>query len=148
VPKPLKSQRMNLLAELAQTKEDKASEQLKAAREILDREVAQLEGLQDYRRNSIANKGGSSNVSNAFLLTANQHFLAQIQGAIEEQEAVVGQARKNFERVLAIWVELREKHKTLLNLARQAHDNEEAAREKKLEQRQMDDFIAAKYRRS
>lgn len=150
MPRVAKSQRMSLLAELAQAKEEKASEQLRMARSRLDEAQAQLDSLQEYRSNSLSKQHAGSainSVNKAFVLTANLNFIAQIDQAIAQQEQVVEKVREQFQRVLMGWVELREKQKTLENLAERARRDEQAAKDKKEEQRQVDDFISAKYRR-
>lgn len=145
--KQTKSQRLALLVRLASSREAQMSEVLAAAREQLSANQQQLDSLIDYEKSYYASmKGSLQGQSNIYHIQSYQRFLSQLEDAIAQQKAVVEQSQKVFDEQRTLWVQVREKRKSLERLQDAASTEEQIALDKKIEARIMDDYVSTKYR--
>ncbi len=143
-----KSQKLKLVAGLADKALAKASERLQAAGAYRDQQEEQLRNLQTYRKQYLDNMRETlQGQNNAYRLTSYQKFILQLAEAISQQESIFHLALKQYELERQKWLSAREKHKSMLRLAEQTFALEQAEALKKEESRQMDDFIASRSRR-
>ncbi|TNC81973.1 MAG: flagellar export protein FliJ [Oleiphilus sp.] len=142
MPMPKKSERLRLVFELAERKEQTAKEQLSKAKAYLDQQLQQQNMLASYRVQYLADlKARMSGVASVAQLVSNQNFIRQLDQAIEQQTAVVENARSGFERFRAEWQALHEKSKGMSDLLARTLKEEQLAREKRLEKQIEDDFL-------
>jgi flagellar FliJ protein len=143
-----KSERLALVADLAANDELKAQEQMQIARRFLDQQNSQLNALQDYRDQYIAQyKTQQAGARHVQQLLNYQKFIAQLDGAIEQQGNMVKQAELAFQQTKGKWLALTEKRKGMKNLENHYAEKERLDREKKEEKQIMDDFTASRARR-
>lgn len=140
--KQAKSERLGLVHDMAERKENAAREALAKAKAYLDQQVAQRESLDQYQAQYLEelkqSMYGNSSVSG---LMRSQSFINQLNTAIEQQELVVQHATANFEQARKVWLECREKSKGLSDLITKYRQQELAALDKQEAKRLEDDLL-------
>ena len=115
--KQKKSDRFQLVLELAERKEQSAMDVLTKARAYLDQQLGQQTMLSNYRSQYVNDlKDRMSGISSVAQLVSNQGFIRQLDQAIEQQESVVEHARVSYEKALDEWRALHEKSKGIKDL--------------------------------
>lgn len=137
-----KSQRMQILIDLAKRKEDTAAQQLARDKAKVAHDEQKLGELKEYAEQyeSERNLLGLS----AYLTTNYQHFVDRVQQAIAQQEAAVGRAEQQAEMSMRRWVQARSKTKSM-DWLKEKNIKAESAVEAKQEQRQSDEFAMRRF---
>ncbi len=137
-----KSQRMQILVDLAKRKEDTAAQQLARDKAKVMHDEQKLNELREYAEQyeSERNLLGFS----AYLTTNYQHFVTRVQQAIVQQEAAVGRAEQQADMSMRRWLQARSKTKSMDWLKDKNH-KAEVLLETKQEQRQSDEFAMRRF---
>ncbi|MCP5160343.1 MAG: flagellar export protein FliJ [Hahellaceae bacterium] len=134
-----RSQRLQIVLQLAARKEDEALQKLKQVQKELAAQEQRQSDLIDYQQSYMNNVRSNTTGANlAKMLTSYQQFLGQLQKAIEQQALVVDNARRQVQHYRDIWLALHHKHKGMGDFIERCKVQEEAEQEKKLQQ-QMDE---------
>lgn len=145
--KKKRSDRMQVVFDLAERQETKAMDALTAARRFLDDQEAQLRNLEAYHQQYSDNMRRSMAQSMAVsVLQSYQNILSQVDKAIEHQTRAVELAQQQFERVKQEWFACREKRRGVGDLIEKYRQEELLAREKKESKLLEDDFVGRRYR--
>lgn len=137
-----RSERLQLVLELEERKEEAAKESLAKAKAYFDQQRTQLENLAEYQGQYLVElKQSMQGVSAVAQLQQYQSFINQINRAIEQQQLVVDHARVQFENERKVWLERREKVRGFSDLVKRSAAEEMIARDKKLEKQIEDDFL-------
>lgn len=135
----VKSKRFEPIANLAHDSERKAAKVLGSALKNLDEQVEQLDNLICYqvdynqRLNSSASSGMNAQNLNEYI-----EFLSKLSTAIERQEQVVEQAKKNLQEKKQFWFSKRGRFKALDSVL-ERYIQDEAKQLEKREQSDLDD---------
>ncbi|REG82931.1 flagellar export protein FliJ [Marinomonas pollencensis] len=137
-----KSQRAQLLVDIAKRKEDTIARQLAADKAKVQQDQDKLEELKEYagQYESERNLLGLS----AYLTTNYQHFVDRVQQAIRQQEAAVGRSQQQANMTMRGWMEAKTKTKSMDWLKEKHHKQEQLLEDKK-EQRQSDEFAMRRF---
>lgn len=137
-----KSQRTQILMDVAKRKEDAIAKQLASDKAKVEYDKNKLEELKEYagQYESERNLLGLS----PYLTTNYQHFVDRVQQAILQQEAAIGRSEQQADMTMRRWVEARTKTKSMDWLKEKYHKIEQAAEEQK-EQRQSDEFAMRRF---
>jgi flagellar FliJ protein len=139
-----KSERLKVVLEQAERKEQLALEKLTGSRKYLDAQLSQLQGLRGYHQQYLDDmKRNMSGVQDVNHLQSNLKFMAQIDVAIKQQQSVIGVAQKEYDKVLALWTELHQKKKGMSDLIVRYKNDELLINEKK-EQKQIEDDLLSR----
>lgn len=139
---PKKSDRLRLVFDLAERKEQAAKERLAKAKNYLEQQLNQQNMLASYREQYLLElKGRMQGVASVAQLMSNQNFIRQLDQAIEQQASVVENARSAFERYRDEWRTLHEKSKGIHDLLDRTLKEEQWQQEKRLEKQMEDDFL-------
>ncbi|MDX1453168.1 MAG: flagellar export protein FliJ [Oleiphilaceae bacterium] len=142
-----RSDRLQLVLEVAQRKEQKAMEALQACRQKLNQQEQQLDNLRDYQQQYLNGLKGAMQGRVALQNLQSYHrFVEQLSSAIEQQQQVVVHARYAFDQARQQWLECREKSSSLNDLVQRCRQEEARVREKQLEKRLEDDLNARRAR--
>jgi len=135
----VKSKRFEPIANLAHDSEREAAKVLGRALKGLDEQVEQLNNLIRYqadynqRLNSSASAGMNAQNMNEYI-----EFLSKLSTAIERQEQVVEQAKKNLQEKKQFWFSKRGRSKALDSVL-ERYVQDEAKQLEKREQSDLDD---------
>jgi len=137
-----KSQRAQLLVDIAKRKEDAIARQLAADKAKVQHDQDKLEELKEYagQYESERNLLGLS----AYLTTNYQHFVDRVQQAIKQQEAAVGRSQQQANMTMRGWMEAKTKTKSM-DWLKEKHHKQELQLEYKKEQRQSDEFAMRRF---
>ncbi|PYF81749.1 MULTISPECIES: flagellar export protein FliJ [Marinomonas] len=137
-----KSQRMQILVDLAKRKEDSAAQQLARDKAKVLYDEQKLQELREYAEQyeSERNLLGLS----AYLTTNYQHFVTRVQQAIAQQEAAIGRSEQQANMSMRRWLQARTKTKSMDWLKEKNHKAELLV-ETKQEQRQSDEFAMRRF---
>ena len=137
-----KLHRMQILVDLAKSKEDAAAQQLARDKAKVEQDIQKLNELKEYagQYESERNLLGLS----AYLTTNYQHFVDRVQQAIVQQEAVIGRAEQQADMSMRGWLQARAKKKSMDWLQDKNHKVELVV-EAKQEQRQSDEFAMRRF---
>lgn len=137
-----KSQRAQLLVDIAKRKEDTIARQLAADKAKVQQDQDKLEELKEYagQYESERNLLGLS----AYLTTNYQHFVDRVQQAIRQQEAAVGRSQQQANMTMRGWMEAKTKTKSM-DWLKEKHHKQEMLLEDKKEQRQSDEFAMRRF---
>ncbi len=139
-----KSQRLQVVLDLAERNEQAGLEQMTAANRYLEDQKAQMMNLRQYHAQYLSDmKPGVGSVQNISLLQSSLHFINQIDKAIQQQELVVDQAQKAFNTSKDKWSALHQKTLGLTDLIQRYKDEERLLLEKQ-EQKQLEDALQAR----
>ncbi len=141
-----KSQRLELVAQLAARKEQAAMDELQRSRQYLDQQTAQLDSLKQYHRQYIDElKQQLQGQVDMQKIQSYQQFTRQVEGAIEQQNNVVANAQQQFDHKKADWLVFRDKSRALQELVEKYRNQERIAAEKMEEKRMQDDFTGRRF---
>lgn len=101
-----RSDRMQPIKDLADSRERDAGASVAAARQLLEEREKQLEQLQNYRADYAA-RAASQGAADAVRLQNYHAFLGRLADAVRQQEDLVAAARLELERVSTTWQERR-----------------------------------------
>lgn len=142
-----KSERLKLVLDLAQRKEQAALDILTKKKRYRDEQLGQLTNLKHYHAQYLADmKKQTGQVHDALSLQTNLRFLNQIDQAIVQQEGVVGIAEREYRLALNNWTQLHQKRKGMGDLVTQYQGEEQQARDKKEQQQIESDLLARRFR--
>lgn len=145
--KPTKSQRIALVLELEQRKEQAEMEALRQARLYLDQQTAQLSNLQSYHEQYLQSlKASMQGAVNLGQLQSYQGFIDQVASAMEQQQLVVEHAQVAFDRAKHAWQLIHEKCRNLKELVQRYHNQERLAKEKQEERQLEDDMLVRRFK--
>lgn len=133
---PLRSQRMQRVANIAGKRTDDAANAMAERIRGLDAAKLQLQELQQFRREYTQPLVGSG-TSVAELLNR-QRFVARIDTAIAQQQREVEDRTQHLSRARAAWLESRSRS-AALDTVTQRYRNHEQASEERAEQAAIDD---------
>lgn len=137
-----RSKRMQLLIDIAKSKEDQAAKMLAQQRMKLESDKKQLEQLKDYANQYESERNLLG--LNANLITNYQHFVTRLEQAVQQQNTAITQAEQQTNFALNYWLEARAKTQSMTSL-QQKHLKQEQAAEDKKEQSQVDEFAMRRY---
>lgn len=132
-----RSERMQPIKHLADTRERDAGAGVAAARRVLEDREQQLAQLRAYRA-EYANRAAHEGAADAVRLQNYHAFLARLADAIRQQEELVAAARRDLERTTAEWHERRIEAASLGKVVERIADAEQKAAERR-EQRDSDE---------
>lgn len=137
-----KSRRMQILVDLAKSKEDSAAQQLARDKAKVQHDLQKLSELREYagQYESERNLLGLS----AYLTTNYQHFVDRVRQAIVQQESAVGRSEQQADMSMRRWLQARSKTKSMDWLKEKNHKAELVVEEKQ-EQRQSDEFAMRRF---
>lgn len=101
-----RSERMQPIKDLADSRERDAGASVAAARRLLEEREKQLEQLRTYRADYAA-RASSHGAADAVRLQNYHAFLGRLSDAVRQQEDLVAAARLELERVSTTWQERR-----------------------------------------
>ena len=132
-----KSQRMQVLVDLSQRKEDEVAKALAKDQARLQHDQQKLQELIDYaaQYDEQRNLLGLS----PYLTTNYQHFVTRLQQAIKQQEQQVKRSQQQVNMALKRWHDARAKTEGM-DWLKEKTINEEVAFADKQEQKQMDEL--------
>ncbi len=133
------SKRFKPVLRVAESNERDAAHQLGDSRRHMQRQQARLDELRQYHDEYLERlRIASRNGINAAQLREYQAFLAKLDLAIKEQEAVVLASDKNQLEKKAVWQQKHMRSKVLDNVMQRYQAEEQRAREKR-EQKEADE---------
>ena len=136
-----KSQRLVLVLDMAQRKEESARDALSKAKMYFDQQQGQLNMLSEYRGQYLSDlKASMSGPTTVSALQRSQGFIDQLNSAIEQQDLVVKHAQVQFDGARDQWLQCREKAKGLADLIDRLK-LEEAAQAEKQEAKRLEDDL-------
>ncbi len=137
-----KSQRMQILIDLAKRKEEFAAQQLAKDKAKNQHDLQKLEELKEYAQQyeSERNLLGLS----AYLTTNYQHFVDRVQQAVAQQEAAVSRSEQQADLSMRSWMQARSNTKSM-DWLKEKNQKAELAVEEKQEQRQSDEFAMRRF---
>ncbi|MBJ7549241.1 flagellar export protein FliJ [Marinomonas ostreistagni] len=132
-----KSERMQVLVNLSQRKEDEVAKALAKDQARLQHDQLKLQELKDYaaQYDQERNLLGLS----PYLTTNYQHFVNRLQQAIQQQEQQVKRSQQQVSMAMKRWQNARAKTKGM-DWLKDKSINEELNFENKQEQKQIDEF--------
>ncbi|WP_075185535.1 flagellar export protein FliJ [Teredinibacter haidensis] len=135
-----RSQRMDVVVELARRKQDKVAVAVNSQQGILAAEKQRYQDLQDYYQHY--NQAFSANISGlrASKFSESRTFLQQMAQAIEGQKRQVAVVEQQLTQVQSEWHKCYLKRQSLEDLQKR-YIKEEAADRERLEQRQVEEWI-------
>jgi len=101
-----RSERMQPIKTLADTREREAGDAVASARRLLGEREQQLEQLRGYRAEYAA-RAAREGAADAVRLANYHAFLARLAAAVRQQQELVDAARQDLERRIAEWQERR-----------------------------------------
>ncbi len=135
-----RSQRLTIVLELAQRKEDAALKHLRQAQTQLQQQQEQLDQLIQYQTEYHQQIRQSSQVAlSASSYQSSQHFLSQLGAAIVQQQSKVEFCQSEFEAYRGQWQQLHQKKKGMDDFIVQCQQVEQAQVDKR-EQKEMDEM--------
>lgn len=132
-----RSERMQPIKALADTRERDAGADVAAARRVLEDREKQLEQLRGYRA-EYASRAAHQGAADAVRLQNYHAFLARLADAIRQQEDLVAAARLELERKTASWQERRIEAASLGKVVERIAGAEQKAADRR-EQRETDE---------
>ena len=132
-----RSERMQPIKALADTRERDAGAGVAAARRVLEDRERQLEQLRGYRA-EYASRAAEHGAADAVRLQNYHAFLARLGDAIRQQEEQVAAARQDLERRTAAWHERRIEAASLGKVVERIAESEQKAADRR-EQRDADE---------
>lgn len=140
-----RSDRMQPIKDLADSRERDAGAHVTAARRLLEEREKQLAQLQAYRADYAA-RAASHGAADAVRLQNYHAFLGRLADAIRQQEDLVAAARLELERVSATWAERRIEAASLGKVVDRLASAERRTSERR-EQREADEQAARRAQR-
>lgn len=140
-----RSDRMQPLKDLADSRERDAGVHVSAARRLLEERERQLEQLKAYRAD-YAGRAASQGAADAVRLQNYHAFLGRLADAVRQQEELVAAARLDLERVSATWQERRIEAASLGKVVERIATAERRTSERR-EQRETDEQAARRVQR-
>lgn len=139
-----KTQRMQLLVDVAKRKEDQVAKQLMRDRAKVDQDRQKLDELKNYasQYESERNLLGLS----PYLTTNYQHFVSRVQQAIVQQEAAVGRSQQQADMTMRRWLQARAKTQSM-DWLKSKSQKEQALQEAKQEQLYSDELAMRNFLR-
>lgn len=142
-----KSQRLSVVLDLANRKEELALDSLTKTRRYFDQQQAQLDSLTAYEAQSMQDlKSRMMSVHDVSRLMASQDFIQQISQAIHQQSKVNESAKKEHSLALKEWMACHQKTKSMSDLIKRYRIQEQYLADKKIEKQIEDEFISRRYR--
>lgn len=135
-----RSQRIGIVIELAQRKQDEAAEQLRHQQQIFALQQRKLEELLEYYAFYEQRSRTHSSGLRASELGRSRVFLEQMQQAINSQRQQVAAAERQMLAVREIWHHSYLKLQSLQDL-QQRYQQQEQTEQDRREQRQVDDWV-------
>jgi flagellar protein FliJ len=132
-----RSERMQPIKALADTRERDAGAGVAAARRVLEDREKQLEQLRGYRA-EYASRAAHEGAADAVRLQNYHAFLARLTEAIGQQEGLVAAAREELERMTSTWQERRIEAASLGKVVERIADSEQKAADRR-DQRETDE---------
>ncbi len=143
-----KSDRLQIVLELATRKEQAAMDVLAKKRRYRDEQKNQLDNLKLYHSQYLEDmRSGTQQVHTAVSLQANLHFLNQVDGAIQQQENVLKIAEREFTTALEQWKLLHQKRKGMADLILGFKNQELNEADKKEQQQIESDLLTRRYQK-
>ncbi len=143
-----RSERFKKFSELSSQKESNAGAELAAARSQLETQKQQLEELQSYLLEYQQQlQAKLVNSDSALVINGYQQFISSLNGAIALQKEFIRKSESSTTRLQQNWLE----RKVEVNKYDQAAENmrnEEAARERKVEQSESDERVMNSFRQA
>lgn len=132
-----KSERMQVLVEIAQRKEDEVAKAMAVDRARLNHDQQKLQELKDYAEQYEQQRNllGLS----PYLTTNYQHFVNRLQQAVQQQEQQVKRSEQQVGMAMKRWQNARAKTKGM-DWLKEKSINEENVLADKQEQKQIDEF--------
>ncbi|TBR43175.1 flagellar export protein FliJ [Marinomonas agarivorans] len=137
-----RSKRMQILVDIAKSKEDQAAKLLAQQRLKLASDKEQLEQLKEYANQYESERNLLG--LNANLIANYQHFVTRLEQAVQQQNMAITQAEQQTSFALGQWLEARAKTQSMHAL-QQKHVKQEEKQEEKREQSQLDEFAMRRY---
>jgi flagellar FliJ protein len=125
-----RSERMQPIKALADTRERNAGAVVAAARRIVEDREKQLEQLRQYRAEYAA-RAAREGAADAVRLQNYHAFIARLADAIRQQEQLVAAAKQDLERKLAEWQERRVEAASLGKAVERIADVEQKAADRR-----------------
>ncbi|MGN0921460.1 MAG: flagellar export protein FliJ [Cellvibrio sp.] len=141
-----RSSRMAIVLNLAQKEEENAAQSLNIARQQLLIEQEQLQQLDDYRNQYLADYSVSSAPRNAQQLINYSSFIQRIDQLKLEQSQKVERAERVVVKAQTVWQQLYQKRKSIADLIERYKVEEQLAIDKKL-QKEIDDLTTQRFSR-
>lgn len=141
-----RSSRMAIVLNLAQKEEENAAQSLNIARQQLLSEQEQLQQLDDYRNQYLADYSVSSAPRNAQQLINYSSFIQRIDQLKLEQSQKVERAERVVVKAQTVWQQLYQKRKSIADLIERYKVEEQLAIDKKL-QKEIDDLTTQRFSR-
>ena len=128
-----RSSRMAIVLNLAQKEEENAAQSLNIARQQLLSEQEQLQQLDDYRNQYLADYSVSSAPRNAQQLINYSSFIQRIDQLKLERSQKVERAERVVVKAQTVWQQLYQKRKSIADLIERYKVEEQLAIDKKLQ---------------
>lgn len=141
-----RSSRMAIVLNLAQKEEENAAQSLNIARQQLLSEQEQLQQLDDYRNQYLADYSVSSAPRNAQQLINYSSFIQRIDQLKLEQSQKVERVERVVVKAQTVWQQLYQKRKSIADLIERYKVEEQLAIDKKL-QKEIDDLTTQRFSR-
>jgi len=139
--KETRSQRLQVVIDLAEKAESEAARRFEAAKKMLAQEFSTLGEIEEYY-SEYKNKFGNQRTGvRAADLMSSREFLGRLSQARDGQRLQVDIAEKNLEAAREAWRQAHLKHKGLCNLVEQ-YRHEEWKLLEKIEQKNLDEWVS------
>jgi flagellar FliJ protein len=125
-----RSERMQPIKALADTRERDAGAVVAAARRVVEDREKQLEQLRQYRE-EYAGRAAREGAADAVRLQNYHAFIARLADAIRQQEQLVAAAKQDLDRKLAEWQERRVEAASLGKAVERIADVEQKAADRR-----------------
>ena len=136
-----RAKRLRAVLLLAQREEDAAAGQMGKARDLVAEEQQQLVQLREYRQEYVWEYQQQRSGVRPEVLMSYSGFIQRLSQAVTGQEHKLAQLEGQLEECQAVWQEKHHRRKTLADLIARLQRDEDAALEHRL-QRELDDLAA------
>lgn len=143
---PKRSQRMQVVLQLAHKAEEAAAKQLQNSRETLQNAEAQFQQLSDYQQQYLAELNQAQGHVNMSRAMNDRQFLQQVSGLMANQKQQIEQLRATEESCLNQWRQQHQRRRNIERLIERLRHEESEQADKQL-QKLMDELSAQSLRR-
>lgn len=136
-----RSERIDVVVELAQREEDAAAEQFSAAKNALAQAETQLQDLQNYYQGYVSRFGAQTQNVKASDLAKSRSFLQQLAAALDAHLQQINALQQQLQLKRQFWHRLHLKTQSLMDL-QQRYRREEAEELDRKDQKQLDEWVS------
>lgn len=139
-----RSERIQLIIDLARRKEDQALAQLRDTRSLVKHEQDRLIDIEHYYQEYQGDISVSGRTYKPEEFTRTREFLGKLDAALDQQKQQIALVRQRLEQDTQTWKTLRLKTEALISYQKRCRDDEQRAEDKQ-EQKLLDEFSARRY---